>query len=118
MMGSIFAKTLESASPKVTFIDEATGEQTVYCKYRGQASKEFQMDYYGAMKKGTVAEGVEFSAKCTGSAQDIIDRFCGGLRSALTYGGAKNIKELQRKAEYVRVTQNYISESFPRPEKL
>ena len=116
MMGSIFAKTYESAAPKVTFVDEKTGEKTVMCRYRGQASKEFQVDYYGGLKTGTVEEGIEFSAKCTGSAQEIIDRFCGGLRSALTYGGAKNIKELQRKAEYVRVTSNFITEAFPRPE--
>ena len=38
----------------------------------------------------------------------------GGIRSGMTYGGARNIKELQRKAEFVEVTQTYISESKPR----
>lgn len=37
--------------------------------------------------------------------------FLGGLRSGLTYGGARNIKELQRKAEFVEVSRNYIQES-------
>jgi len=103
---------------KITKLCEKTGKKEIWAKYRGQASKEFQVDYYGGLKKGTVEEGVEFYAKCTGSAQDLIDNFLGGLRSALTYGGAKNIKELQRKAEFVRVTPNYLFESFPRPEKM
>jgi IMP dehydrogenase len=40
----------------------------------------------------------------------------GGLRSGLTYGGARSIKELQRKAEFVEVTATYLQESKPRPE--
>ena len=116
MMGSIFAKTKESAAPK--FEKEENGKTTTLVKYRGQASKDFQDDYYGGLKKGTVPEGVAFYAKCTGSAQDVIDNFCGSLRSALTYGGAKDIKELQRKAEFVKVTSNFGKESHPRPENI
>jgi IMP dehydrogenase/GMP reductase len=33
----------------------------------------------------------------------------------MTYGGAKTIDELQRKAEFVTVTRNYLTESHPRP---
>jgi IMP dehydrogenase len=113
MMGSIFAKTKESAAPKYTV--QKDDQDVLMVRYRGQASKEFQVDFYGGLKKGTVAEGVSFSAPCTGSAQDVIDNFTGALRSALTYGGAKNIKELQRKAEFVKVTRNFIAESHPRP---
>jgi IMP dehydrogenase len=54
--------------------------------------------------------------KSRGPAQTIIDDFCGGLRSGLTYGGSKDIKELQRKAEFVRVTTNFIKESHARLE--
>lgn len=118
MMGSLFSKTFESCAEKIKKVNEKTGKEEIWARYRGQASKEFQLDYYGGLKKGTVEEGVEFMAKCTGSAQQLIDDFLGGLRSALTYGGAKNIKELQRKAEFVRVTPNFLFESFPRPEKM
>ena len=52
----------------------------------------------------------------TGSAEQLINDLLGGLRSGLTYGGARNIKELQRKAEFVEVTMTYIKESHPRPE--
>jgi len=82
--------------------------------YRGQASAEFQGDYYGGLKSNTVAEGVAFWAPVSGGAQALIDELLGGLRSGLTYGGARSIKELQRKAEFVEVGPGYGAESAPR----
>lgn len=38
---------------------------------------------------------------------ELIEELLGGVRSGMTYGGAKSIKELQRKAEFIRVTENY-----------
>jgi IMP dehydrogenase len=73
------------------------------------------MIFTGASKK-KVAEGVDFWGPVTGSAEQLINDLLGGLRSGLTYGGARNIKELQRKAEFVEVTMTYIKESHPRPE--
>lgn len=142
MIGNLFAKTYESAAPKmIECIDEKTGDKHYYplgkilkdniglfcdpkteqkyigkivAGYRGQASEEFQKDWSGGLKKGTVAEGVAFKTYCSGSAQDLIDELLGGLKSAMTYGGAKNIKELQRKAEFIRVFPSYKEESDPR----
>jgi IMP dehydrogenase len=37
----------------------------------------------------------------------VLDNLLGGIRSGMTYGGAINIKELQRKAEFMRVTEDY-----------
>jgi IMP dehydrogenase len=110
MIGGLFAKTNESAAPKI----EKDGK--LYSAYRGQASKEFQEDFFGKLKKGTVAEGVAFTVECSGPVQTLINNLCGGLRSGLTYGGAKSIKELQHKAEFVIVTRNYMGESKPRTE--
>jgi IMP dehydrogenase len=109
MIGKLFALTKESSSPK------RDGANGLEAKYRGQASEDFQNDYYGQLKEKTVAEGIDFWAEVTGSAQGVIDQILGGLRSGLTYGGARNIKELQRKAEFVEVTSTYIHESVPRP---
>lgn len=108
MIGGLFSKTIESPSE----LFEKDGKQ--FKKYRGQASKDFQDDFYGKVKSGTVPEGVSFEVECSGSAQDLLDNLCGGLRSGLTYGGSKSIKELQNKAEFVRVTRNYLTESNPR----
>ena len=108
MLGKLFALTKESAAPKR---ESATGLES---KYRGQASEDFQTDFYGALKEKTVAEGIDFWAPVSGTAQELIDKILGGVRSGLTYGGARNIKELQRKAEFVEVTQSYMRESLPR----
>jgi len=120
MMGKMFALTEESAAEKAQVTKEGTPLPAgtwgvgLGAKYRGQASADFQNEFYGGLKEKTVAEGTDFWAPVTGAAQDLIDGILGGLRSGLTYGGARNIKELQRKAEFMRVSANYSAESNPR----
>lgn len=113
MIGKRFAMTSESAAPKRKSERSPTGWEA---KFRGQASEDFQNDFYGGLKEKTVAEGIDFWGNVTGSAELLIAELLGGLRSGLTYGGARNIKELQRKAEFIAVTANYMHESKPRPE--
>jgi IMP dehydrogenase len=124
MVGKLFALTTESAAEKQEQtwtpvagkqINGAPYSQMV-AKYRGQASEDFQNEYYGGLKEKTVAEGTDFWAPVSGSAQALIDDLLGGLRSGLTYGGARSIKELQRKAEFMKVTPSYGLESNPRRE--
>ena len=105
MLGKKFAQTEESAAVK------RVHEGVRQAKYRGQASEDFQTDYYGKVKEKTVAEGESFWAPVTGTCDEFIEKMLGGLRSGLTYGGARNIKELQRKAEFVQVTSSYMVES-------
>lgn len=111
MIGKLFALTQESAAQKRNHPDNP---QKIEAKYRGQASEDFQNDYYGGLKEKTVAEGIDFWGEVQGTAQELIDTLLGGIRSGLTYGGARNIKELQRKAEFVTVSANYMHESHPR----
>lgn len=113
MLGKMFALTLESPALKR---DSVTRPGQKEAKYRGQASKDFQCDFYGGVKDKTAAEGVDFWAPVSGSADELINELMAGLRSGLTFGGAKNIKELQRKAEFMEVSSNYMTESRPRPE--
>jgi IMP dehydrogenase len=108
MIGKLFAMTEESAATK------RSGEFGKEAKYRGQASEDFQIDYFGALKGKTVAEGIDFWGSVSGTAQQLIEMLLGGLRSGMTYGGARNIKELQRKAEFVEVSNSYLHESKPR----
>ncbi|MBS0625399.1 MAG: guanosine monophosphate reductase [Verrucomicrobia bacterium] len=110
MIGKLFALTKESAAQK------RKGERGLEAKYRGQASSDFQNEFYGGLKVKTVAEGIDFWAAVTGTAEELINNLLGGIRSGMTYGGARNLKELQRKAEFVQVTATYIQESKPRPE--
>lgn len=109
MVGKLFALTKESPSPK------RTHEGIAQSKFRGQASEDFQVEFFGALKEKTVAEGVDFWGPVSGTASQLIDKLLGGLRSGMTYGGARSIKELQRKAEFVEVTSAYLHESHPRP---
>jgi len=111
MIGKLFALTQESAAPKKPSSEVPSVQMA---KYRGQASKDFQTDYYGGLKDKTVAEGIDFWAPVSGSADELIDQLLGGIRSGLTYGGARNFKELQRKAEFIEVSEAYIRESHPR----
>ncbi len=111
MIGKLFALTEESAAPKKESADSPSG---LIAKYRGQASEDFQNDFYGGLKDKTVAEGIAFWAPVSGSAKELLGQLLGGIRSGLTYGGARNIKELQRKAEFVEVTSAYAQESYPR----
>ncbi|MDN3507880.1 MAG: guanosine monophosphate reductase [Simkaniaceae bacterium] len=104
MIGKLFALTEESAALK----------KDGKAKYRGQASADFQKDFYGGLKEKTVAEGVDFWAPVSGSAERLIDELLGGIRSGMTYGGARSIKELQRKAEFVEVLPSYMVESKTR----
>lgn len=110
MIGKLFAQTDESAAKK------RTTDRGVEAKFRGQASADFQNEFYGGLKAKTVAEGIDFWGPVSGSATDLIASLLGGIRSGMTYGGARNLKELQRKAEFVQVTATYIHESKPRPE--
>jgi IMP dehydrogenase len=113
MIGKLFATTSESAAIKRPC---SHNPNVLEAKFRGQASEDFQCDFYGGLKDKTVAEGVDFWALVSGSANELMNELLGGLRSGLTYGGAKNIKELQRKAEFIEVTSHYMQESRPRPD--
>jgi IMP dehydrogenase len=111
MVGKLFALTKESAAKKRENKNIPSGLEA---KFRGQASADFQNEFYGGLKAKTVAEGVDFWGPVSGSAQDLLNMFLGGIRSGMTYGGARNLKELQRKAEFVQVSGSYIQESKPR----
>jgi IMP dehydrogenase len=112
MLGKMFAMTLESAAPKRASTQDPNRKEA---KYRGQASHAFQSDFYGGLKDKTVAEGIDFWGPVSGSAKDLLSELLGGLRSGMTFGGARSLKELQRKAEFVEVSSTYLQESNPRP---
>ncbi len=128
MIGSLFSKTLESASPKyyennnekirIKTHDELfklyEEGKVIFSHYRGQASKNFQNEYFGKLKEGTVAEGVDYFTPCTGPVVHLYEEINGGLRSALTYGGVNNIEDFQKTAKFVEVTTSYMQESRPR----
>ena len=77
------------------------------------ASQEAQDSYIGGVPDWRTAEGVSTYVDYREDEEEIIADIIGGLRSGLTYGGATTIRELQRKLEYVVVSQAGRSESLP-----
>lgn len=58
-----------------------------------------------------VPEGVEAVVPYRGHVREILYQMVGGLRSGLSYGGARTIRELQEKAEFVEISPAGIRES-------
>ena len=103
--GRIFAGTLESPGEIVVMNDKRMKV------YRGMASKEVQDDRKGGLRPGTCAEGVSTYVPLKGKAYYILEEFCGGLRSAMTYANARDISELRENSLFIRLTSSALEES-------
>jgi IMP dehydrogenase len=84
-----------------------------YKAYRGMASREAQEDFMGGMPEWKTAEGVAVQVPYREDEEFIIGDIIGGLRSGLTYGGAATIRELQRKLDFMEITNAGRIESLP-----
>jgi IMP dehydrogenase len=58
-----------------------------------------------------VPEGVEAMVPYRGAVADIIHQLVGGLRSGLSYAGARTIEDLWTNAEFIRITNAGLQES-------
>lgn len=113
MIGSLLAGT-----------DEAPGEIILY---QGRSYKVYRgMGSLGAMREGSkdryfqadvsearklVPEGIEGRVPYRGPLSDSLYQLVGGLRSGMGYLGAKSISELQKRADFVRITSAGLKES-------
>jgi IMP dehydrogenase len=77
--------------------------------YRGMASFSAQMDYCGEVHGVPEGEAIFVNAK--GSVKDIVKDLSDGIKSGLSYSGALNIKELQEKAYFIKVSSNTLIEN-------
>jgi len=115
MVGSLLAGVDESPGETVLF------EGRTFKVYRGMGS-------IGAMQKGSsdryfqehhhedakfVPEGVEGRVAYKGHLADLIYQLVGGLRAGMGLCGAKNLAELRRDAQFVRITPAGLMESHP-----
>ena len=53
-----------------------------------------------------------------GHVADVIYQIIGGVRAGMGYVGAKNIDELQEKAEFVKITNQGLAESHVHDVKI
>jgi len=113
MVGSLLAGTDET--PGEIFLYQGRSYKTyrgmgsVGAMARGSADRYFQQDIKDTLK--LVPEGVEGQVPYKGAAATVLHQLSGGLRAAMGYVGAKNLKELHEKAEFVRVSGAGMRES-------
>lgn len=95
--------------------DEAPGRGV----YRGSStmaaarSRAARGDTKNVADQWTRIEGVEARVPLQGPVKLVVDRFLGGLRSGMSYGGARNLKELQKNAQFIQITPAAMAESHP-----
>ncbi len=113
MLGSLLAGT-----------EESPGEIEIY---QGRSYKVYRgMGSLGAMKEGSsdryfqegfgdklVPEGVEGRVPYRGPLSETVFQLIGGLRAGMGYCGVRNIKELQEKTKFIRITAAGLRESHP-----
>jgi IMP dehydrogenase len=112
MMGSLLAGT-----------EESPGEVEIY---QGRNFKVYRgMGSLGAMKQGSkdryfqenasklVPEGIEGRVPYKGSVADTVFQMMGGIHAGMGYCGAATIADLQKKAEFIRITNAGLLESHP-----
>jgi IMP dehydrogenase len=60
-----------------------------------------------------VPEGVEGLVPYKGDVSDVLVQLVGGLRSGMSYLGARTLEELQQNAQFVQITAAGLQESRP-----
>jgi len=112
MIGGLFAGTDESPGELVLYQGRS------YKVYRGMGSlgamEAGSKDRYfqsGVEAKKLVPEGVEGRVPYKGPLAASIHQLVGGLRSGMGYCGCRNIKELRKKARFIRITPAGLRES-------
>ena len=113
MIGSLLAGTEEA--PGETFLYQGRsyksyrGMGSVGAMARGSADRYFQQDIKDQLK--LVPEGIEGQVPYKGPASDVIHQLVGGVKAAMGYTGSATIRDLQARAQFVRITNAGLAES-------
>jgi len=97
MAGSIFARCPESAAKTI----EIDGIKKKILA--GMASEYIQEKWKGGLKPGTCAEGRVKYLDIGESAEKLLERYSGALRSAITYSGQDNIENFKKKCSFILI---------------
>ena len=102
MLGSLLSGTDETPG------DIINTREGKFKAYRGMASKDAQVEWRG---RTASLEGIATTVPCKGPVADILLELDRGIRSGLSYSGARTITELQAKARFIRQTSSGQTES-------
>ncbi len=112
MIGGLFAGTEESPGETILY------QGRTYKSYRGMGSlaamESGSADRYSqesADRGKSVPEGIEGQVPYKGPLAGLVDQLVGGLRSGMGYCGVENIRELQERGHFVRITAAGLRES-------
>lgn len=103
MVGSLLAGCTETPGETLNAADGSISKI-----YRGMASKEAQHNWRGSYSSN---EGVSTTVSYKGAVAEILKDLANGIRSGLSYSGARSIIELQAKAKFIVQTPSGQSES-------
>jgi len=95
MLGSLLAGTAEAPGKTLSTKDGR------FKTYRGMASKEAQLDWRGEYSSN---EGVTTAVPCKGPVAKVLGDLENGIRSGLSYSGARNIADLRFRARFLQQT--------------
>jgi IMP dehydrogenase len=113
MLGGLFAGVEESPGEVVLYqgrsYKTSRGMGSVGAMARGSADRYFQAEVADKLK--LVPEGVEGRVPFKGPATTVIHQLIGGLKAAMGYTGNRTIADLQKNAEFVRITGAGLRES-------
>ena len=105
MLGSMLSGTKESPG-KVIIMPDGTKSK----RYNGMASKAAQKNWKGSYSS---VEGVSSIVPYKGTVAKVIREIMSNVRSGMSYSGARNLKELKDKAQFVLQTSASSVESGP-----
>lgn len=108
MLGGMLAGTDETPG-EITNKPDGTGRK--YKEFYGMSSKKANDAYAGGLNGYRAAEGKEVLVPYRGPVTPIVEEILGGVRSAMTYIGAKKLKELTKRTKFIRVN-NQINNSL------
>jgi IMP dehydrogenase len=113
MIGNLLSGTKES--PGEYYIENGAAFKI----YHGLASREALIYKATALENkeryDRAPEGVGYRVAYKGEVRKIVTALLDGLQSGMSYTGAKNLKEFEKKAEFLCVTEAANRESMPRP---
>lgn len=114
MIGSLLAGTDESPGKIITKagkkIKMYRGMGSMEAMAKGSKDRYLQSD---KNKKEVIPEGVVGYVSYKGKLENVIGQMVGGVKQGFGYCGAKNITELHKKAQFVKITTAGLKESHP-----